>query len=260
MYLIFTDLDGTLLDHHTYSYAESQEGIDILKEHGGVLILVSSKTFAEMSILHKELALDSPLLFENGSGIAYYDNGKWEIVISGEGVEALKEYTSLIEQETKHELIPIIDMSDEQLSAVTGLTPARAALAKKRQATVPFIFKDGYNLNIREIMKLNKIINKFKIALTRGGRFYHLIPGGSDKGTAVKKVEQYYAEKDSTIKTVGFGDSENDIAMLYAVDTAFVVRRHDGSVMKHDLKKIVTTDHSGPAGFTEGIKKYFKAG
>ncbi len=33
MYLIFTDLDGTLLDHETYSWEAAQPAIERLRQH-----------------------------------------------------------------------------------------------------------------------------------------------------------------------------------------------------------------------------------
>lgn len=46
-YLIFTDLDGTLLDHDTYGYGEAREALDYIKRRRIPLILCSSKTRAE---------------------------------------------------------------------------------------------------------------------------------------------------------------------------------------------------------------------
>ena len=63
-----------MLDHETYSYEASKEGIKLLAENNIPLIMVSSKTLCEMKIFHKELKLSSPLVFEGGGGIAFYED------------------------------------------------------------------------------------------------------------------------------------------------------------------------------------------
>ena len=46
-YLIFTDLDGTLLDHENYSYGNNNKLIaSIINNHNDV-IFIKSKTFTE---------------------------------------------------------------------------------------------------------------------------------------------------------------------------------------------------------------------
>ena len=42
--LIFTDLDGTLLDHHSYSFKGAEKALHILRQHSIPLIFNSSKT------------------------------------------------------------------------------------------------------------------------------------------------------------------------------------------------------------------------
>lgn len=257
MHIVFTDLDGTLLDHHTYSYEKALEGMEILERHRAALVLVSSKTFEEMSLLHSELRLDSPLIFENGSGIAYYNKDSWKVEISGRGIDFLKEHVDLIEQTLSKKIMLITDMNEEEISSLTGLSHERAALSKKRRATLPFIVNDKGKPGFIDMQQLNEILKEYNISVTKGGRFYHIIPGGSDKGTAVKKIIKWYTRGNEMVKTLAFGDSENDIPFFKSVNTAFIVRKHDGSVLKHDLIEAVVTEEIGPAGFTEGIKKYF---
>ncbi len=94
MKVLFSDLDGTILDHHTYSYSESVEGINILKDQNVPLVLVSSKTFPEMKEIHKELELNHPFIFENGGGIAYPEaqgNDEYKVTQSGESLDILKD-------------------------------------------------------------------------------------------------------------------------------------------------------------------------
>ena len=55
--VVFTDLDGTLLDHETYSCSPAQEALDLLERKRIPLILCSSKTRAEIELIQLDLRL-----------------------------------------------------------------------------------------------------------------------------------------------------------------------------------------------------------
>ena len=67
--IIFTDLDGTLLDAHSYSFERAQTALSFIKQKKIPLIICSSKTKRE--ILHYRQKLDNhdPFISENGGGI-----------------------------------------------------------------------------------------------------------------------------------------------------------------------------------------------
>ena len=67
--LVFTDLDGTLLDHHSYSFKGAEEALQRVLHHSIPLILTSSKTRAELQILQEKLGLHQPFIAENGGAI-----------------------------------------------------------------------------------------------------------------------------------------------------------------------------------------------
>jgi len=70
-YIIFSDLDGTLLDHKTYTFDPALEALSIIKSRQIPLILSSSKTRAEIERIQSHLTLKDPFIFENGSGVFY---------------------------------------------------------------------------------------------------------------------------------------------------------------------------------------------
>jgi phosphoglycolate phosphatase-like HAD superfamily hydrolase len=55
--IVFSDLDGTLLDHETYLFDAAQPALNALKARDIPLILASSKTRAEMNALHRKWGL-----------------------------------------------------------------------------------------------------------------------------------------------------------------------------------------------------------
>ena len=75
--LVVSDLDGTLLHQETYSFDEALPGIASLKERQIPVILVSSKTRAEIEPIREALGLEDPFVVENG-GAAYIPRGAFE--------------------------------------------------------------------------------------------------------------------------------------------------------------------------------------
>ena len=67
--VIFTDLDGTLLDPYTYSCTEVMPLVTRLRDKGIPLIFCSSKTRAEQEVYQKELGIAEPFIVEDGGAI-----------------------------------------------------------------------------------------------------------------------------------------------------------------------------------------------
>ena len=54
------DLDGTLLDHHSYSWAAAEPALARVRALQIPLVLVTSKTAAELEVLRRQLDLPHP--------------------------------------------------------------------------------------------------------------------------------------------------------------------------------------------------------
>ena len=67
--LVFSDLDGSLLDHHDYSFGAALPAIEALRQRGVPLILCSSKTRAEIEPLRARLDNRDPFIVENGAAV-----------------------------------------------------------------------------------------------------------------------------------------------------------------------------------------------
>ena len=59
--LIFSDLDGTFLNHNDYSYSNLKKFISKIKKQSEI-IFTSSKTFCEMVKLYEKLNICFPFL------------------------------------------------------------------------------------------------------------------------------------------------------------------------------------------------------
>ena len=259
MLIVLSDLDGTLLDHDTYSYDESLQGISMLREKQVPLVLVSSKTYDEMVLLHQELELEWPFVFENGGGIAYpREDGSYSITVFGPGSESLMKEVECLSKLLGSEIFPIASMTAEGLSRVTGLSLEKAELAQKRKSSMPFILEQNKSLTPEDLVKYNKLIGKKNITLTKGGRFYHLISAEFDKGAALDRIILYFRDRFTAVVTAAIGDSENDIPMLQKADYPFLVKKKNGTALETGIKNVIVTNAAGPAGFSEAVARLLK--
>ena len=69
-FLIFSDLDGTFLNHNTYSYGSLKNYINNL-DLEFELIFVTSKTFGEIIEIQNKLNINHPFIAENGACIFF---------------------------------------------------------------------------------------------------------------------------------------------------------------------------------------------
>lgn len=69
--LVFTDLDGTLLDHESYDWSPARQALNRLAALGALVVPATSKTRAEVAPLMAALGLTGPAIVENGAGVAY---------------------------------------------------------------------------------------------------------------------------------------------------------------------------------------------
>ncbi len=221
--VVFTDLDGTLLDRDTYSYEEALPALELMRERGVPLVMVSSKTRPEMEQLRRDLRNADPFVVENGAAV-YLPRGYFsqsyrsdrpqggydvvELAVSRErALEALMEAARASAVEVR----PVSRMSIDEIVAATGLDPHKAAMAMAREYDEPFLVVEG------DAALLCRELRRRGFECFRGGRFHHVI-GGSDKGRAVRLLRSMFEREYGEVFTVALGDSRNDMPMLAEVD------------------------------------------
>jgi mannosyl-3-phosphoglycerate phosphatase len=269
--LIFTDLDGTLLDHDTYDFSPALPALAALRAAQVPLILCSSKTFAEMKYWRETLDIIHPCIAENGGALfvpAKYFSQTLEaaderdghsLVLTGVGYTALRAALLDLAERTGLPIVGFGDLTVEQIAARTGLTLAQARLAKMRDADEPFFIDREFDE--KEVERLQTEVWRKGLRVTRGGRFFHLT-GSSDKGTAAHQlIRLYQAAWQQPIRTIGLGDSLNDLPLLQAVEVPVLVRKKSGEVDENVLAQVKAqiTKHPGPAGWNDAVLKLLRS-
>lgn len=259
-YIVFTDLDGTLLDYKTYSWKEANEALKLMKEKGIPLIYCTSKTRVELELLQEKMNNKEPFISENGGGIFIpknyfdfefdydYEKGDYYVIELGKGYDFLREKLNEIKKETGFKIIGFGDMNDKQLSDNCGLSVAESRLARTRDFTEPYILAEG------DIGVVKKLTKKKGLNYTKALR-YHYIMGDNNKGKAVEILTKIFEKKYGKVVSIGLGDSLNDLPMLKKVDKAFIVQRPDKSYDKNLIshKSIKKVPGIGPAGWNKAV-------
>ena len=260
-YLIFSDLDGTLLNHDDYSFAPAKEALKFLKSNSISLILATSKTFHEVIELHKELEIRAPFIVENGAGIFIPS----ECVLA-KSLPFAKDWIKVSHAKTYIELRLFFrdmkrhypmkgfgDMTLEEVMELTGLSEKNAKNSMKRDFSEPFILSDLSCVN-----ELKAKANAEGLDIVQGGRFFHLISLYQDKASAMLNLAHMYDEYHNVKHTkIALGDSANDYTMLQEADIGVLVPLHDGSFSPLDDKRVLKAKYPGPMGWNSSIKEIF---
>ena len=263
-FIIFTDLDGTLLSYNNYSFHEALDALAYIKEYSIPCIITTSKTFKETIDILKKLDFKDPFIVENGGGIFFPNIYHNKTINIGEHYYGYKCICLGIKRSIILDFATYLrnigfniklfsEFSVKELSNYTGLTMEETIKSMDRQFSEPFIFlgEDEAKLPLLRQQAQSK-----GIKILKGGRFYHFVGINQNKGNAVKIMQKYLEElMDDKYISIGIGDSQNDLDMLKVVDIPILVKKFDGSFENININKMLRSNLIGPAGFNEMILK-----
>lgn len=260
--VIFSDLDGTLLDHNTYSCEVVMPLVARLKKAGIGIVFCSSKTRAEQEVYRKKLDIISPFVVEDGGAIfilpSYFsfpyeyhrlDRG-YRVIELGMPYVEIRRILKEIREKNNLAIRGFGDMDAAQIAGLTGLDMAQAEMAKKRE------YEETLNLTGSEPeirLTLSKIEDS-GLSWSRGGRFYS-VSGGSNKGAATSILIGLFSRKSGRLKTIGIGDSLNDVSMLAEVDVPVLVQKPGSYWEDIELANLYRIDGVGPRGWVKAISE-----
>jgi len=258
--IIFTDLDGSLLNHEDYSFAAARPSIERIKRAGIPLIITTSKSRLEVELLQRDMGIREPFIVENGGGIFFpygyrdfmIENGEWDgdytLIRIGTTYSTIRNFLKKVG--ARFEIRGFGDLTAEEISELTSLAPDRAEMAKAREFTEPFLLKRPDGIGCLSALAAEK-----ELKVTRGGRFHHLIGREQDKGVAVRMViDIFKINSGEELTTIGIGDSENDLPMLEQVDIPVLIPRPGKGYLDIQLPGVIRAKEPGARGWNDVIQ------
>ncbi len=268
-YWVSTDLDGTLLDHHNYSFEGAKDGLALCREKDILVVINSSKTFSECLDIQKQLELEVPLIVENGSALILpqsltksLDANKQELqlknssfseIVFGVRRNKILEFISDVRLSKSWSFEGFNDWDLERVCDYTDLSSDEAKNAMQKEFSEPFIWQDS-----DENLLLFKDLAKDQgLTILKGGRFFHL-QGDCNKATPLTWFKNNFDQLTDLSQTqntlIAMGDNDNDIAMLKFADIAVCIKSAKNeypNIGEHP--NAYFTKQVGPYGWSEAI-------
>lgn len=245
--IIFSDLDGTLLDHDTYSWASAKPALGKVKALGVPLVLASSKTAFEIYELRAALGFTHcPAIVENGAGLlAAYETPVPDGEVHAHILKALDQ----VPQELRAYFEGFSEWSVEKCAAVTGLSIEDAGRAKMRQFSEPGLWSgtDADRIEFERALEVSGVHAR------HGGR-YLTLSGGATKADQMQDIASRYDPKPAIM---ALGDAPNDVEMIAAADHGVIVKNTHGPgipmMPDEPTGKILRTQDEGPMGWNTAV-------
>jgi mannosyl-3-phosphoglycerate phosphatase len=257
-------LDGTLLDHHSYSWDGASPALRELKRRQIPLIFCTSKTRSEVKALRREIGNTHPFVVENGGALVipagYFPavappahRAKTYTLMLGRPYDELVRELRAIARQTGVGVRGFHQMPAQEVARSSGLTVQEARMAQQRETGEPFTFQNATPAKIRRFQQLAR---ERGYSVQRGGRFWHF-SGDHDKAVALSALIGFYRLAWKVpIRTIALGDSDNDLLMLQLVDHPILMPKPDGSfaneVLAH-VPKIFRAKTSGSTGWNQAL-------
>jgi mannosyl-3-phosphoglycerate phosphatase len=274
-HLIFTALEGALVDPHTDSFAGAEEALSELDRRKIAFILLTSRTREEIDPIRRKMGHNHPFVTENGGGI-FFPDGYFSLRIPGS--VRVARYLSVAQGLPYAEVCEALDdiaeecavgvagfhhMSLREIADNTGLPPKSAELARAREFDEPFYFTSADD---KAVARFVETARERGFDTRRGPAFWHF-SSKCDAARAVRSLAQLFREATHIkLRLVGIGGGQGDLPWLRAVDHAVLLpdsregaKPSEDSQAEHPqenpgrTRSIVMGEAPGPAGWSKTI-------
>ncbi|GBU11353.1 pyridoxal phosphate phosphatase [Erysipelotrichaceae bacterium] len=271
---IFFDLDGTLLNSHNTICKQTIATVEALKLAGHTIFIATGRQFYATIPFHKQLGLNTPIITLNGGAI--YD--KDGILLQKTFIDPLF-VTTILQDKTFANITEVSNFETPNLSVMTNKNPGVIAYLHQQMPTglIPNYGNTRHHFSSFPI--LSQVVNMYsfvasdqfedlKIYLNktitdsvsfRYGDdplipFVEIFSKNCSKATGIAYVLNYLGLDD--IRTMAFGDGQNDFEMLEYVDVGVAMKNAVSSLVAcSDEQTPLTHQESGVSDF---LNTYFK--
>ena len=236
-YVIYSDLDGTLLNGKKEVSDENKKAINYFIENGGKFSIATGRAFEATEQYIKGVKIDIPAIVYNGGVI--YD---------------CKERKPLKTKYLEREKMNLVHMLKEdyddlgiEIYCGTDIYVFKDNKTAERPATKLLninyeIPENLFELNWNKILLVGKVEymdhiqiefkQKYNVNIVRSGdRFLEIIPDNTSKGHALKEIIDLFKLDKS--KVIAVGDDMNDAEMIQGCGIGFCPENASNAVKKY---------------------------
>jgi len=260
--IVFTDLDGTLLDHRTYDYTPALPALAKLQEKQIPLVFCTSKTAAEVIPFRTEIKNEDPFIVENGGGIyipkSYFatlpvetrKSDHFLVISRGLPYIQLQEILARISGECGLTVQSFDQLTASELAESSGLSLEQAQRSLQREFDLPFSIVSPHPNR----SQLEEKVQQLGLKLIQGGRFFHLSSNSEKGGAVAQLIGLYQANRGGPVRSIGLGDSRNDLSMLGEVDIPVIIPNpYSIAPLADELPGARRAHTPGPKGWNDAI-------
>ncbi len=238
--VIFTSIDGTLLDARTFDIGRGRATIRRLHAAGIPVIPVSVLTLDEIAPLATELGLRHAMVIEAGGAIARWSDTGWDVEPCGPPAQTLLDVVRDIEDRSGANLLVYSALPEEEAARISGRSGEMLLASTRRRFSEPFVIETG---SLESVIRAAAEIG---FSVRRGRRFLHLCRA-CDEGEAFTRLR---VELGCEV-AVAVGGVAVDAEFLSRSDIPIIVPGPDG-VHDPELRARVPHAHLAPAPAPDG--------
>lgn len=268
-YLVFMDIDGTLIDNHQNVLPATKKTIEELQKQGVIFYIATGRMLSLAELVQRKINSDVEIIASNGSvyqkghhihkehlgwnalkeiynvtmelglstnffttDLTYYTNEKPWLLSRLARVRVMSDKMGNRKFEKIRDLEHLRQLSDQ---IINGITIDRTNSERLTEA--------------REKLKASGLLTVSASAPTN----IELIPRRISKATAVRAIMDQY--RIPVERTIGFGNDMNDLEMLQAVGTG-VAMGNSPQILKNEADAV--TDSNLENGIGNFLDKFFK--
>jgi mannosyl-3-phosphoglycerate phosphatase len=230
-HIIFTALEGALLDPHSKSWAAAVDGLEEIARRRVPIVIAGSGTRAQIDPLRRKIEHSHPFITENGGGL-FLPDGYFALRLEGaarvaryfcvpfgrpyaEAAAAVQEIAALADAAA----VGYAQMSIREIANNTHQSQQLAELDREREFSERFFFAGETDASIR---RFAEIAAERKWTAVPGDPFWELY-SGNDEGLGLRYLMKLYRAGRARLTSVAIGSSLRDLPLLAAADHAIVL-------------------------------------
>jgi predicted mannosyl-3-phosphoglycerate phosphatase (HAD superfamily) len=216
--VVFTSLEGTLLDEDTFEARSSRSILRRLAAAAIPVVPVTEMTLSEVEPIAREHGMRHAMIIEAGGAIARWTDSSWEIEPRGPEGDVLLDAIAAVEARSGADLTVYSVLPDHDATRLSGKSGAMLDGSRERGYSEPFVIERG------NVTKVAKAASSLGFTLRRGRRFFHLC-----RADALRSAFSCLCDELRCDLAIAVGGLPLDAEFLSRADISIIVPRADGT-------------------------------